>query len=141
MSPLVFGLLGKVIESVGQFLDPTKKAEAELAILRLHQDAAFKEIDTAVALAKQQNDVNLEESKSESLFKSGWRPFVGWVFGVALLWQYLVKPGVETFYIFYTGHAVPVPLPSLDNVLWELGFGLLGLGALRTTEKIKGVAK
>jgi len=141
MNPLFLPILEKIISTVGNFLDPAKKVEAELAILRLHQDAAFKEIDTALALSKQQNDINLEEAKSESIFKSGWRPFTGWVFGIALLWQYLVKPGVEVGYIFYTGHAVPVPLPTLDNVLWELGFGMLGLGALRTTEKIKGVSK
>lgn len=139
MNPLLLTLFGKVVDTVTGFLDPSKKAEAELAILKLQQDAAFKEIDTVLALAKQQNDVNLEEAKSENMFKAGWRPFAGWVFGLALLWQYLAKPGIETIYIFHTGHATPVPLPTLDNVLWELGFGMLGLGTLRTAEKIKGV--
>ena len=37
------------------------------------------------------------------------------------------------------GLKVP-PLPTLDGSLWELLFGMLGLGTLRTIEKARGVA-
>ena len=141
MNPLILGILGKVVDTVSNFLDPAKKLEAELAILRLHQDASFKELDVALELSKQQNDVNLEEAKSESFFKSSWRPAIGWVCGSALFFQYLFSPLLQTGYIFYTGHALPVDMPKLDDMLWELLFGMLGLGTLRTVEKIKGVSK
>lgn len=141
MNPLLFSLFDKVVDTVAGFLDPTKKAEAELALLKLQQDTAFKEIDVALALAKQQNDVNLEEAKSESFFKSSWRPAIGWICGGALFFQYLFSPLLQTSYIFYTGHSLPVALPTLDNMLWELLFGMLGMGTLRTVEKLKGVNK
>lgn len=140
MNPLLFGLIDKVIGTVANFLDPTKKAEAELALLKLQQDQVFREIDAELAAAKQQTDINLEEAKNASLFVSGWRPAIGWIFGLALVWQFVLKPGITTVYIFYTGHAVPVVLPGLDDNLWQLGAGMLGLAGFRTFEKVKGVA-
>lgn len=141
MNPLLIGLLDKVIGTVANFIDPTKKAEAELAVLKLQQESEFRAIEAELAASKQQTDINLEEAKSDSLFVSGWRPAIGWVFGTALLWQFILKPGITTVYIFYTGHAVPVTLPGLDDNLWQLGAGMLGLAGFRTFEKVKGVAK
>lgn len=140
MNPLLFGLIDKVVGTVANFLDPAKKAEAELALLKLQQDAVFRQIDAELAAAKQQTDINLEEAKNASLFVSGWRPAIGWLFGVAIGWQFALKPAITTFYIFYTGHAVPVELPGLDDNLWQLGAGMLGLAGFRTFEKVKGVA-
>lgn len=140
MNPLLFPLIEKVITTVGNFLDPTKKAEAELALLKLQQDATFKEIDTALSLAKQQNDINQAEATNPSLFVSGWRPFIGWVCGAALCYQYLIRPLAKGFYIAYTGHAFPVEMPGLDDNLWQLLVGMLGLGGFRTFEKVKGVS-
>jgi hypothetical protein len=140
MNPLLFGLLDKVIGTVANLMDPSKKAEAELAILRLQQDAAFKDIDTALALAKQQNDINQAEATNTSLFVSGWRPFIGWVCGAALFYQYLFRPLAKGAYIAYTGHDFPVQMPGLDENLWQLLVGMLGLGGFRTFEKVKGVA-
>jgi hypothetical protein len=140
MNPLLFGLIDKVIGTVANFLDPSKKAEAELALLKLQQDAVFREIDAELAAAKQQTDINLEEAKSGSLFVSGWRPFIGWLFGAAIGWQFILRPAVTTVYIFYTGNT-PLELPGLDENLWQLGAGMLGLAGFRTFEKVKGVAR
>ena len=140
MNPLLFGLLDKVIGTVANFIDPTKKAEAELALLKLQQETAFKDIDAALALAKQQNDINLAEASNSSIFVSGWRPFIGWVCGAAIAYQYLVRPCVKGLYIMYTGHDFPVNLPGLDENLWQLLVAMLGLGGFRTVEKVKGVA-
>lgn len=90
--------------------------------------------------SKAQTGINLEQAKSDRLFVSGARPAAMWVFNLALAWQFLLRPAIETVYIFYTGHAVPVPLPTLDNALWEMGFGLLGLAGLRSWDKKNGVA-
>ena len=140
MNPLLFPLIDKVISTVGNFLDPTKKAEAELALLKLQQDAAFKDIDTALALAKQQNDINQVEAANSSMFVSGWRPFIGWVCGSALCYQYIIRPFAKGIYVAYTGHDFPVMFPGIDENLWQLMLGMLGLGGFRTYEKVKGVA-
>lgn len=141
MNPLLFGLIEKVIGTVSNFLDPSKKAEAELALLKLQQDASFKEVDTALAYAKQQNDINLVQAGSSSLFISGPRPFLMWVGGVGAAWQWIFGPAVAFIYPLISGQPLPAPLPTVDpNLLWLLG-SLMGLqiGA-RSFEKVKGVA-
>lgn len=141
MNPLLFGLIEKVIGTVSNFLDPSKKAEAELALLKLQQDASFKEVDTALAYAKQQNDINQVQAASPNLFISGPRPFLMWVGGFGAAWQWIFAPAIAFAYPLYTGQPLPAPLPVIDpNLLWLLG-SLMGLqiGA-RSFEKVKGVA-
>jgi len=108
--------------------DPEARAKAE-AELRSDLFAADKA----------QMEVNKAEASSGSLFIGGWRPAIGWACASALWFQYIAVPLVlwvaEVF-----GHSLPKP-PVLDKVLWELMFGMLGMGGLRTFEKIKGVAK
>jgi hypothetical protein len=82
--------------------------------------------------------VNTEEAKSTNLFVSGWRPSIGWVCSFALAYQYIVRP-LLTWGLMATGHAIP-PMPGLDDNLWQLLLGMLGLGGLRTVEKLKGAA-
>ena len=85
-----------------------------------------------------QTDINKEEAKSSSLFVSGWRPAIGWVCALALAYQYLLRPLGGTFAALI-GVAIP-PLPGLDDNLWQLMMGMLGMGGLRTFEKVQGVA-
>ena len=90
-------------------------------------------------ITDQRLDTFKAEAGNPSVFVSGWRPFIGWVCGAALCFQYLVRP----FWVW--GAAVwlpdsPVP-PTLDGMLWELIMGMLGIGGLRTVEKWKGVAR
>ena len=141
MNPLLLGLLDKVIGTVADFIDPTKKAEAQLAVLKLQQDASFKDIDTALAYAKQQTDINLEEAKSEGLLKSGWRPFIGWIGGVGLAYEWIAVPLGTFAYTTITGHALPVQPPVMDpNLMWLIGSMLgLNIGA-RSMEKLKGAS-
>lgn len=140
MNPLLLALIEKVFGTVANFLDPTKKAEAELALLKLQQDAAFKEIDTALAYAKQQTDINLEQAKSPSLFISGPRPFLMWVGGFGVAYQWIFLPLGMFVYTLYTGHDVPVRPPEMDSNLMLMLGSLMGIqiGA-RTYEKVRGV--
>lgn len=88
---------------------------------------------------KSQTDVNAVEAANSSMFVSGWRPFIGWICGGALAYQYVLAP-----LLMWIATSVHIPLtqpPKLDGSLWELMFGMLGLGGLRTFEKIKGVSK
>lgn len=141
MNPLLLTLLSKVSDTVANFLDPAKKAEAELALLRLQQDAAFKEIDTALAFAKQQNDINALQATNSNIFISGPRPFLMWVGGLGVAWQWIIAPALAFIFPLCTGKPLSTALPTIDpNLLWLLG-SLMGLqiGA-RSFEKVKGVA-
>jgi hypothetical protein len=86
-----------------------------------------------------QLQVNAAEAANRSLFVAGWRPAIGWVCAFAVAYQYVVLPFASWLAAVL---ALPVPpLPGLDDNLWELTMGLLGMGALRSLEKIKGVAR
>lgn len=108
--------------------DPTQKAQAEQELR-----AYFAAADAG------QQQVNAAEAANASVFTSGWRPWIGWVCGMALAYQYVLAP-LGVWFASIVGHPIPVP-PKLDDVLWQLMFGMLGMGGLRTYEKIKGVAK
>jgi Holin of 3TMs, for gene-transfer release len=138
MNPLVFGVLGKVIDTISNFVDPTKKAEAALAVMKLEQDGLFKEIETELAYAKQQNDINLEQAKSESLFVSGPRPFLMWIGGLGCAYQWLVVPIGSFGYQLYTGAPLPVAPPTMDPSLMAMMGSLMGLQiGFRSWEKVK----
>jgi len=138
---LLAPLLEKAADIIGRFIpDPIEAQKAQLEILKLADAKESRELTAIVELSKQQNDINLKQAESGTFFVSGARPAAMWVFNAALAWQFLLRPAIETIYIFYTGHAVPVPLPTLDNALWEMGFGLLGLAGLRSWDKKNGVA-
>lgn len=134
-TPLV-NIFGKVLDKLVP--DPAAKAEMQLKILTLAQAGEFKQLDAELAMATSQTDVNKVEAANSSVFVSGWRPFIGWVCGLGLGTQFLVAP-LFTWGATLVGH--PTPFPSLDlGTLGTLLFGMLGLGAMRTTEKINGVA-
>jgi hypothetical protein len=81
---------------------------------------------------------NIEEAKHSSVFVAGWRPFIGWVAGIGLAYNFLLYPfaGLVTQYVDPT-----IELPQLTSAgeLMTLVLSLLGLGGLRTYEKINGV--
>jgi hypothetical protein len=126
----IFDLGGKIIDKIFPSKDEADKAK--LAMLQLQQQGEFKELELAYAAAAKQVDVNIEEAKSGSVFVSGWRPFIGWVCGAGLAYAVLGQPILVTF-----GTKAPIVDVS---VLIELIFAMLGLGAMRTYEKLNKVA-
>jgi hypothetical protein len=118
------------------------KAAAAAAISQLQQlqvqGALQEELAQLQAVTTSQSDVDKVEAANASVFVSGWRPFCGWVCGAALMLIYVVGP----LFVWLTalfGH--PTPFPALDsNQLMTLLFGMLGMGTLRTVDKVKGVA-
>tara|TARA_R100001377_G_scaffold83410_1_gene64877 strand:- start:609 stop:989 length:381 start_codon:yes stop_codon:yes gene_type:complete len=123
-----------VTDVIGRFLpeDPQKRAEAEREI-----NAALAENLAKIDLA--QIEVNKVEAASRSLFVSGWRPCVGWVCAAALAYTYVLQP-MFIFILAQTGHLVEMPALDIAGLMPIL-MGLLGLGGLRSYEKVKGVAK
>ena len=121
---------GKLIDKL--FPDPAQKAAANYELLKLHQQGELALLAQEVALAKAQTDVNQEEAKSTNWFVSGWRPYIGWICGTGLAYQFLVYPILIAF---------QPKIVSLDmGTLITLLAGMLGLGTLRSFEKSKGVA-
>jgi len=113
------------------FPDPAQAADAKLKLLELQQSG---ELSVMTA----QTDINKVEASNSSIFVSGWRPAIGWVCALALAYQYLLKPLVMGILPNF-GIAI-APLPGLDDNLWQLMMGMLGMGGLRTMEKMQGVA-
>lgn len=101
-------------------------------------EAEKQQLAAAVQLVQGQLDINKAEAASGSVFIGGWRPAIGWVCAAALACQYIARPLLSWAGII-TGHAWPM-LPGLDENLWQLMLGMLGMGGLRTVEKVKGVA-
>ena len=78
------------------------------------------------------------EAASARLFVSGWRPFVGWTCAAALAFKYIGGP---LLVLACDLAGVTVTLPAIDATdLTPILLGMLGLGGLRTLEKVKGVA-
>ena len=114
---------------------------ASTVISRLWPDKTAQEqqqLAAALVMVKGQLDANTAEAASTSAFTSGWRPAVGWVCASALAFQYVARPLLAWAGIV-SGHPLPT-LPGIDDNLWQLMLGMLGMGGLRTFEKAKGVA-
>ena len=86
-----------------------------------------------------QIDLNKQEAAHKSLFVAGWRPFVGWVCGLALAYHFILSPLIG-FGIALAG--IEQPLPQFDfSQLSTILMGMLGLGGLRSYEKSKSIAR
>ena len=93
---------------------------------------------------KEQLAVNAAEAVHPSIFVSGWRPFIGWVCGIAVAYQFVVVPIGGWFLLSIGASAASLELqlaPKLDDQLWQLLTAMLGMAGLRTYEKFKEVAR
>lgn len=123
----VTGLLDKFIED--------KDQKAKLA----HEIATMAERH-AQERALAQIEVNKTEAASRNPFVAGWRPFIGWTCGIALAWHFVLAPFLM-FIAAWVGFEVPrLPVFDMDNLMTVL-LGMLGLGGLRSFEKVKGISK
>ena len=97
-----------------------------------------EQLAAAVSLVQGQLAINAAEAASPNVWTSGWRPFIGWVCGSACAWNWMLLPCAK-FAFMAAGH--PVALSPADlSEMWPLLMGMLGLGTLRTVEKVRGVA-
>ena len=114
---------GKLIDRL--WPDPAQRDAAKLELLKLQQSGELAGITGQV-------EINKIEATNASIFVAGWRPFIGWICGAGLGYQFLVYPILVAF--------VP-KIAQLDmGTLLTLLVGMLGLGAFRTTEKLQGKA-
>ncbi|WP_340109446.1 3TM-type holin [Pikeienuella sp. HZG-20] len=123
--PSLFGLIDDL------FTSDAERAEAKRKLVELEQQGRLAQIA-----------VNAAEAKHDSVFVAGWRPAIGWLCGLILAWVFIVRD----FIVLALTIAAPdfdvsrLPNPDLGMVITILG-GMLGLGALRTTEKLRGVSR
>jgi len=122
----VSGLLDKFIED-----KDTKNALA-------HEIATMSERH-AQELAKGQLEVNKVEAASKSMFVAGWRPAVGWVTVIGMASNYILIP-MGNFALAVAGSEIAIPLLQMSEMMPVL-LGMLGLGGMRTVEKIQKVSR
>lgn len=129
-------LLGTVLDKI--LPDPTAAATAKLQMIEMAQRGELAQLDADLKLATGQIEVNKVEAASEDAFTKRWRPFIGWVCGFGCAWNWIGLP-MGVFIMEAIGHPVKVGPADLGEML-PLLLGMLGLGGLRTVEKLKGKA-
>ena len=137
------GALLSLIPVFSQLLDkilPDKGAAdaAKLELLKMAQQGELAQINADVTIATAQADTNKVEAASTRLFVAGWRPAVGWICALAVGFKFIGGPALFMVAQAF-GHPVDLPLIETSE-LWPLLLGMLGLGGLRTVEKVKGAA-
>jgi len=115
---MIGNIISKVADNIDRFtLDKQEKAEL------------ITEINKA------QLEVNKVEAGHTSMFVAGWRPFTGWVCSFALLYHFILQP-LLTFVLYSFGNEII--LPTFDmGTLTTILLGMLGLGGMRSFEKVK----
>lgn len=127
-------LIGNVLDRI--LPDPKVAAEAKLQVLTLAQNGQLEVLHSETQLALGQQDINKVEATNQNVFVSGWRPFIGWVCGSAMAYKFILAP-LLAFAFAVFGH--PLNLPVLDYAeMSTVLMGMLGLGGLRTYEKVRG---
>ena len=122
----LIGPVSSLLEKAIPDRDLREKLSHELAVLADKQMTA-------------QIEVNKVEAAHKSLFVSGWRPAIGWICAMGMAGNFLVIPFANmSLELSKTG--VTIPMIALSEMMPIL-FGLLGLGTMRTVEKIKSVSR
>lgn len=132
--PLLGELLNKVLP------DADAKAKAQIELAKLAQDGEFKALDMQLQVNLAQAKINEIEAASSNPMAATWRPAAGWVCVLALGYEFLLRPILPWALTVAQVPGVP-PLPSLDAVLWELVFAMLGIGGMRSYERSQRVSK
>lgn len=144
------GDVGNIFTSIREAItgdkikDPVEMAKIDLQLQTLEQASRDGQIS-----------INKIEAAHKNLFVAGWRPFIGWVCGVAIAYAFIGQPifewvvalngwGEETVAMIH-GEKVTYPgvtVPQIDvGVLYNLVIAMLGMAGLRTYEKKQNVSR
>lgn len=134
LETLFGGGVAAPITAVGNILDnlftsDKEKLTKEEALLRLAQRPGMAQIE-----------INRVEAQHRSIFVAGWRPFIGWVCGVALAYSFILRDLIA-WGVAAAGSTIGLPPELALEHLLTILMALLGLGSLRTVEKMGGRAK
>ncbi|MFA5176648.1 MAG: 3TM-type holin [Candidatus Omnitrophota bacterium] len=126
------GLFGggtnKIINAIGSTIDEVFTSDDE-------------RLSKAEIMAKLQTDISIAELQTRSIFLAGWRPFLGWVLASSIAFRIIIFPMVQWIAGGFFNYTIPQFDTSMDGIMTELIFGMLGLAGMRTYEKQKGLTK
>lgn len=129
--PLLGTLLDKILP------DPGAANEAKIKLIELAQKQDTEVLEAITKMTEATSATNTAEAGSGDKFTSRWRPTIGYILGITLGYSYVVGPLLQGAASIWFPEA-NVPDIKLDNNLWELILGMLGLAGWRTLDKIKG---
>lgn len=129
-------LLAPGLEMIGKLVDRIPDPAArERASLEMQADL----LKYAAEQSQAQMEVNKIEAAHSSIFVAGWRPFIGWMGGVALGYAFLLQP-ILSWFLAIIGVETPLPKPDTESMM-ALVTAMLGVTAARSFDKWKGTAK
>ena len=136
MLKIIGGLLGGkdgALKQVASVIDSIHTSEEE----KLDKKILMQRIQQK--LAEKQLDVNAKEATHRSVFVAGWRPFIGWIGGLALLFSFILSPCIEWYAKFAGIDIVP---PAIETgPLLAIVTSMLGVAGMRSFEKARGLTK
>ncbi len=127
-------LVQKFIPVISEFVEDKDKANA--LAFKLSTMGAEHAHNETMEIHK----TNQQEAAHKSLFVAGWRPFIGWTCGMGLAFNFVGMP-ILSYTFIISGSDIPTPSPLDMSTMMPVIMGMLGLGAARSYEKVKGVAR
>ncbi|MDD9921683.1 MAG: 3TM-type holin [Boseongicola sp.] len=135
LDKLIGGGLVTAAEGVANIIDRFVETDEE------KQAAAVIKAKLMMKPSLAQIELNKVEAGHRSIFVAGWRPFIGWVCGLALLWHFILFDLLTWVTVNFFPHVTELPELSGTETLVTVLLSLLGLGAMRTAEKFGGKAR
>lgn len=117
--------------------DPVEAEKQKVKLVEIAQKGDLAQLEAEVKLLTGQIEINKMEAQHRSVFVAGWRPFIGWVCGIGLLWACFLYP-LARFIARVSGYEGTVPEIE-TSVLVNVLMAMLGMATLRTREKEKNV--
>ena len=135
LEKLIGGSLVSAVEGVANIIDQfvetdDEKRAAEVIKAKMMMKPSLAQIE-----------LNKIEAGHRSIFVAGWRPFIGWVCGVALVWHFILFDLLTWVSVNFFPRVTELPELSGTETLVTVLLSLLGLGAMRTAEKFGGKAR
>lgn len=132
--PIIGDIIGAVKDLASEVIvDKDKRDEINLKLQEL-EDRSNERLHQELM---GQIEINKQEAAHPSIFVAGWRPFIGWVCGVAVSWSFVAAPVFEWISRLFGWKGA---MPELDvGQLMTLILAMLGIGAQRSFDKYKGV--
>ncbi|WP_051218956.1 3TM-type holin [Oceanobacter kriegii] len=131
--------IGSIIEGVGKISDNLVTTDEERLQL------ALKGQELEGRLLEGQMEINKQEAQNPNLFVAGWRPFIGWVGGIALAYQFLLYPVLLWFWATFqaTGvipcHFASAPLVEITQAAAEVANSQATVGGRAAEELAKAL--
>jgi len=109
-------------------LPPDEEAKLQFELAKLDQQLMMGQIE-----------INKAEAHHPSIFISGWRPSIGWLCAIAIGYNFILYPTLTWITFIVAPEKVNLIPPPFTDGLFELVLAMLGVGAYRTFEKLKGI--